>query len=140
MTTTQNKAVYALLNKTGLITQKENIIAGISNGRTSSSKDLSYDEVVALIRYLKSQDPDEKKAETMRRKIIRMAHEMHWQVTGLEAQRQIGAKPKADMKRIDGWCKQYGYLHKGLDNYTMKELPKLVSQFEIIHKQFLSKI
>ena len=127
----QNKAVYALLNKTGLLPQKENIVAGISDGRTTSTRELTPQEAIDLIKYLKNQDQSEIAADVMRKKIISLAHEMGWHVAGTR---------KADMRRIDEWCKKFGYGKKSLDNYHYNELPKLVSQFESVYKSFLNGI
>lgn len=131
MNSAQNKAVYALFNKTGLIAQKENIVLGISNGRTPHTRELSHEESSELIKYLKSQDTDEPKAEKMRRKIIAMAHELHWHIPGTQ---------KVDMKRLDNWCKKNGFKHVALNSYTLKDLPTLVSQFEEVQKYYLHKI
>ena len=71
MNSEHNKRVHALLSQTGLMPQKGNIILGISNGRTESSRELDHHESLALIAYLKQQ-PKKKAdpAEKMRRKII----------------------------------------------------------------------
>jgi len=111
-----------LISKLGISPeQKREIIFGFTSGRSGSSKDLTHDEAVLLIGHLKSLDPDEKKAEIMRRKVISMAHEIGWHQPGTN---------KIDMPRLDGWCKKFGYLKKGLNAYTLSELPKLVTQFE----------
>ena len=131
MTTNQNKAIYALFTQTGLIAQKENLVLGISSGRTASTKELTDVEATDLIKYLKSQDENEPKAEKMRRKIIAMAHELHWH------------KPRThdvDMKRLDDWCKKNGFKHVALNSYTLKDLPTLVTQFEAVQKYYLEKI
>jgi len=47
---------------------------------------------------------------------------------------------RVDMKRVDGWCVSFSYLKKKLDNYTYEELPKLVSQFELVYTDYLNKI
>ena len=99
---------------------KQMMVSGFSNGRCTSSKDLYMDEAALMISHLKSMDPDEATAEKMRRKIISMAHEMHWETS----------PGRADMKAIDTWCRKFGYLKKSLDNYHYRELPKLVTQFE----------
>lgn len=127
----QTKAVYALINKLNFQSQKDNIVLGISNGRTSSTKLLTSDETNDLIKYLKSQDPEEKKAEVMRKKIIAIAHEMHWHIAGSR---------KADMQRIDAFCVHRGHKHKKLNQYLYSELPTLVSQFEAVYKDYLKKI
>lgn len=41
----------------------------------------------------------------------------------------------ADMPRIHKYVQEVGYLHKNLNAYTSAELPKLVTQIEIIHNK-----
>lgn len=109
--------------------EKESILLGFSGGRTVSTRELTSDEAIALIRHLKNLDPEEKRAEKMRRKIISQAHEMGWHIKGTH---------KVDMKHLDEWCVKFGYLHKKLNQYQYKELPKLVTQFEMAYKHYLS--
>ena len=66
----------------------------------------------------------------MRRKIIAQAFEIGW---------TIAATKKIDMKRIDNFCKVYGFKKKSLNNYTYSELPTLVAQFEKVYKDYLNK-
>lgn len=118
----QLKTINTLFSKLAIgEDQKRDMIGGFAGGRTRSSRQLTKEEATQLVRHLKSLDPDEVKAERMRRKIISMAHEMHWQ------------KPRSndiDMTRVDGWCRNYGFGKKPLNAYTIQELPKLVAQFE----------
>ena len=128
----QLKCLNTIVGKLGMSKEtKQMMVSAFSGGRATSSKDLYLDEATAIIKHLKSLDNDEPKAEKMRKKMISMAHEIGWET-----------KPRrADMKRLDDWCKKFGYLHKSLDNYTYKELPKLVSQFESgPYKYYFSKI
>lgn len=123
ITSSQLITVNTLVSKLHLSKeQKGIIIAGFTGGRSSSSKDLTSAEGIEVIRHLKSMDPDEKKADKMRRKLISMAHELHWHKPGTAI---------IDMRKVDGWCKKFGYLKKGLNSYTLAELPKLVTQFEL---------
>lgn len=110
---------------------KTEIVLGSSNGRTESTKELTLEEAKSLISYLKSIDPDEASADKMRKKIISMAHEMNWRVPG---------SAKADMKRIDGWCKEYSKLKKSLDNHTLQELPALVTQFKFVYNSYIRSL
>ncbi len=41
----------------------------------------------------------------------------------------------ADMPRIHKYVEEVGYLHKNMNAYTSAELPKLVTQIEIIHNK-----
>lgn len=135
----QNKMLHGLLNKTGLMADKANIINGITKGRTESSKELSFDEARLMITWLKTQAsprPSPKgegdAANRMRRKIISMAHEMGWH-------NLVNGKWQIDMRSLNNWCLQHSYLKKELNKYATTELPKLVSQFEQVYKSFLKK-
>jgi hypothetical protein len=127
----QIKCINSLLTKLGLRERKTELVLGSSGERTKSTKELTLDEAKALISYLKSQDAEEVKAEKMRKKIISLAHEMHWHLPN---------STKADMQRIDAWCKKYSPKHKSLNNHTYKELPALISQFERVYSSFLKSI
>lgn len=134
MTTNQNKTVHALFYSTGLLPHKKNIIGGISFGRTESSKDLSIEEGNMLIAYLQNEANNSKYGEAankMRRKIISMAHQLHWYLPNSQ---------KIDMERINNWCLQYGHGHKKLNDYTGKELPTLVTQFKAVFASVLTNI
>lgn len=122
----QMKAVYALVKKLKL--DKVDLVSGTSNGRTEHLSDLSKAEANSLIMYLKSQDPDEKKAEKQRRKVIAIAHEMGWHYPGTH---------KVDMPRLDRWCKTYGKYKKKLNHHNLKELPQLITQFEQVRIDYL---
>ena len=129
-----NKQLHTLLSASGLMNEKANLVLGFSDGKSESSKGLTDSEAREMISYLQKQKNDEKNAPTenkMRRKMISMAHEMHWRLTGAQ---------KVDMLRLNGWCIHYGYLHKKLNDYTYIELPKLVTQFTRVCKDYLNKI
>ena len=64
--------------------------------------------------------------DRMRKKIISLMRRM-----GYEKQ------DRADMPRIYGWIEAKGYLKKPLNNYTAKELPRLVSQVDRVFQSFL---
>jgi hypothetical protein len=131
ITPQQIQCIAVLIGKLQLKERKTDLVLGFSNDRTESTKELSLDEAKALISYLKSLDADEKKADVMRKKIISLAHEMNWHLPGTN---------KADMPRIDGWCKKFSPLHKSLNNHTLKELPALVTQFEKVYSSYLHSI
>jgi hypothetical protein len=137
LTTSQIKCCKALINKLHLQAQKDNLVLGFSNQRTSHVTELTSSECNAFIAWLKSQDTDEQKAEKMRRKIIAIARSMGWQKN--EVQPNGSIVQKADMQRIDEFCKSKGYLHKKLNQYLYNQLPTLVSQFEAVQKSYLNK-
>jgi hypothetical protein len=60
-----------------------------------------------------------------------MAHEMHWRISGTD---------KADMKKIDEWCKKSGQYHKQLNSHTLQELPFLITQFQEMYLKDLKRL
>lgn len=122
----QLKAIYTLLKMAGLADFKEDIITGYSNGRTSSVRDLNTTEAADVIEHLQNlvsggENKIASIAESkMKNKILAMAHEMGWEKPG----------GKIDMQRVNNWCTKWSSKKKKLDEYSLKELPKLVSQFE----------
>lgn len=119
-----------LLTEAGLQGRRHAYSYDYSNGRTESSKELTWLEIDRIIRDLEHDFKQFDQANTMRRKIISMAHEMDWEFPG----------HKADMARISAWCEKFGYLHKPLNKYSYKELPRLVTQFESVYNTFLEAI
>lgn len=136
----QIKAISTLLGKHNLVDQKDSIIGSFTNGRSTSRKDMTKAEAAALIGHLKSLDPTDRRSDKMRNKILSMAHEMGWNLSAGFSMHEKGLpKSKIDMEHLNNWCVKSGYLHKKLDDYTYKELPRLVSQFEEVYKSYLRK-
>lgn len=127
----QLSAIYTLLNKAGLKEEKESIVNSFTAGRTTSVRKMKYAEAAALIGHLKSLDPIDKASDKMRNKILSMAHEMGWRISGTE---------NIDMSHVNNWMRSFSYLKKDLDAYKYSELPKLVTQFEEVYKSFIKKI
>jgi len=123
--------INTLVNKLHIPKEtKAVMVMGFTGARTNSTKYLTISEATEMIKHLKSLDPDEASAEKMRRAIIAMAHELKWQLPN----------GKADMERINNWCKKYGGKNKELNAYNIKELPNLVTAFKQVYKKFLEKI
>jgi hypothetical protein len=131
MTQSQLVLVHTLLSTNGIKDKddKADIIRSFTAGRTSSSREMTHVEATALINHLKSLDPSERSADRMRKKIISMAHQMGWKTDG-----------KLDIGRVNNWCIKFSYLKKKLDAYEYTELPRLVSQFENVYKDYLRKV
>jgi len=125
----QIKIIYTLLGTYHLRDEKENIVKAFTGGRTTSVRDLKFNEASALIAHLRSMEVTDRRSDKMRNKILSFAHEMNWTIKG-----------KVDMERINNWCMKFGYLHKKLDDYRYEELPTLVSQFEEVYKGYLKGV
>ena len=159
MTTELNKQLHALLTQTGLMSAKQYLVESFTSGRETSSTGLKNHEAIELIKHLKCElqkqkqppvnnDPTHignvmptfkantpaQQANTMRKKIIALAHQMGWSAQHPESGNKI-----ADMPRINAWCVKYGYLHKELNAYSLEELPKLVTQYQNLYNTFLKE-
>lgn len=134
-TAQQIKIIQTLFTATGNRSNRHDIVAGFTGGRSASTKDLTADETKALIEHLQKltvTTPDQLAINKMRGKILYFAHEMR--MTKLNK----GGKVVANMQKVDAWMLKYSYLHKKLDAYKKDELPKLVSQFETVYKHYLN--
>jgi hypothetical protein len=135
-----NNMLHALLAKKALTQQKTNLVESFSNGRTTSSRELTDGEARELCNWLQGQPTPSKvpavvaghqpdALQRQRRKIIAIAHNMGWKTK----------EGKADMPRINAWClQQFGKCP--LNGYTAQQLPTLVSVFEKVYNQFLKAI
>jgi len=130
----QLKCIKVMVRKLNVV-DADAMVLGFTGMRTKHVSEMRVPEGVALIKHLKALDPDEAKADVMRKKIIAMAYER----AGL-GRTASKAEKYAVVNWLDGWCKQFGYKHKGLNAYTLVELPKLVTQFEFVLNDLLIKI
>ncbi|TZF81802.1 hypothetical protein FW774_17245 [Pedobacter sp. BS3] len=132
----QNAMIGYLLNRLKVDSEtKEELIYTYSDGRTTHISQLTGTEAAAVIQMLvNGAKLPETAASRMRRKILSLAHELGWKTT----EKNAAGKYKVDIKRVNNWCKQYGYLHKPLDEYTADELPRLVTQFENMYRKHLN--
>lgn len=136
----QNHHLHRLLAEANLTAEKAALATEFSQGRTARSSELTMAECQALIRHLENglglaapaPTPEQQAAtDRMRRKIISLAHDMRWHEPGTQ---------RADMARVNGWCQARGFGKKQLNQYTLDELRKLVSQFKIVHKKYMDEL
>jgi hypothetical protein len=125
----QNNRLHALITKLGIDEEtKQELVYKYTNGRLTSSKTMLMHECQALINELQvmanriPKNQDEIKADGQRKKMFSIAREMGWVTNG-----------KVD-PRLFQWIEKYGYLKKPLNDYTLAELPKLITQFEYVLK------
>ncbi len=125
----QNNRLHALITKLGIDEEtKQELVYKYTNGRLTSSKTMLMHECQALINELQilanriQKNQDEIKTDSQRKKMFSIAREMGWISNG-----------KVD-QRLFQWIEKYGYLKKPLNDYTLSELPKLITQFEYVLK------
>ena len=122
------------MDKETLKEYKLSLVQQYTNFRETSSKELFQAEAELLINDLKKFVPgsiEADSADRMRKYILHMAHQMNWELEGTE---------RVDVERVDRWCVNNGYLKKHLMEYSYSELPKLVSQFGIVYKDYLNRV
>ena len=128
----QNTRLHKLIGLLAISKEnKEQLVFGFSGERTSTSKELTFEECNRLNNHLQSlvQQSDDR-ADVMRKKVLSICHEMKWKLES----------GKIDWEHLNDWLDKYGYLHKSLNEYTEKELPKLVTQFENLLRDYLKKL
>lgn len=132
MTPSQIGMVRTLLVKAGVMDYKADLALSYSNGRTESLKAMTHDETVELVKYLNDMlGLTENPAARMRRKILSIAHELHWELPGTN---------RIDMERVDKWCIAHTGAKKPLDGLSISELNKAVTGITIYYRQFLKGI
>jgi hypothetical protein len=129
MTTGQNRRLYQLLNQTGQIKYKAELVSSYSAKKSTSSRDLTPNEARELIAHLERQanklelQQQPKPSEKMRRKIFSLCWDMGFC--------QEANTKEENSKIVKGLVERLGVLKpKALNQYTEQELPKLVTQFE----------
>ncbi|TFF35226.1 hypothetical protein [Mucilaginibacter psychrotolerans] len=136
MNTAQITKVRTLLSKAGFDEKEKKVfVKQLTGGRTDSLKAMNYQETQEIIQQLEGMvgqaaTPLKKPGDDMRNKILSRAHEMHWELLS----------GKVDMERVNNWCIRYSGKNKPLNQFTVDELPTLVTQFERAYQSFLNGI
>lgn len=114
---------------------KRAMIAGATNGRTTSSREMTSQEIEGLCNGLAStalsQQGDIKDSrDVMRKKIISRGYKLGWTLPN----------GKIDMEAVNTWCIDYGHMHVPLNDYKYDELVKLVGQMDATYKSYLKAV
>lgn len=127
----QIRAINATLAKRGLMEDKASIIKQLTNGRTTHSTELYFDEAKAALKSLLSNTWKHQPRNRMVSKLFAMAHEMGWVEKENRIDKDGRIRSHNNYRRVYGWIKKYGYLNpKDLKEYQYEEIPKLLTQFE----------
>lgn len=137
-TATDNARFHMLVTKNKLEkADKAELVQRVTNGRATSSKDLTHSECMAAIKILDPATPAQKRTRydphdpcnMMRRKVLSYMHELDYET----------AEGKIDMPRVDAWCEKFGKFKKKLNAHNHDELVALVSQVETMYRNEISK-
>ena len=133
----QTGMIKTLLNQLGA--DSADMAFDYSNGRTEHISQLYSDEASQLIKWLlNSKGQPLTPKEKMQRKILSIAHQLHWELPFARKGENGRSKSNpVDMEKVDNFCIRRGHLKKPFDQYTEEELPKLVYQFEQALRDFL---
>jgi hypothetical protein len=124
ITPKQLSKLHALLNQAGLTDHKRELISGITNHRTESSRDLTYPEVIRLITCLEEYSG----VDALRRKVFALAYK-----TGLIYGDSADDK-KMNIAKLNRFLLERGTVKKEISKMTKPELTKTVSQFAAMLK------
>lgn len=139
-TAKQLQSIHAALHIKGLLRHKREMVSSFTNGRSESSRDMSFEEAADMLASLNDHVPDNERKNKMVRHIIAMAHEMGWISESVVVSRESGVlQKKKDYSRLHGWVEKYGYLKKPLGKYSYAELPTLVTAFKNVYQSWLAK-
>jgi hypothetical protein len=125
ITPEQLKCLNTLISKQGISKDDKMImVSGFSEGRVTSSKDLFFNEALAMIKHLKEFDLNDK----MRKKTFSLAYEagIIWGDSWEEK--------KMNAIALDKFILEKGTVKKKLNAMNKAELIKVVSQFQQIVK------
>lgn len=120
------------MRRAGLDTEAiKEVKLSATNGRTDSSREMTHQEASALIKALKlneqpKQDFKPKPGQAQRRKIISICHDMRW---------FENATGKVNIHALNAWLLEKGVVKKELNNLSVAELNKTVTQFESIQRK-----
>jgi hypothetical protein len=124
ITNAQISKFHVLLSQLKLQESKADFVSQFSNGRATSTKDLSMQEAGTMLKFLSQFDPCDK----MRRKVFALAYE-----SGIIYGHTPEDKKMNDVK-LNNFLKERGAVKKGLNKMNKGELVKTVNQFEQIIK------
>lgn len=130
-------ALNTALHRKNLMHRKAEIVEAITQGRATSSKDLTFEEAHALLLDLNKADKEKvDHGKKMRGNIIAMAHEIGF-IKEQTVVSEKGMVKKNDYSHLDNWMLKFSYLKKKLFDYKYEELPTLVTQFKNVYSSTL---
>jgi hypothetical protein len=124
ITPAQLKKIHVLLNQMGRMEYKSDMVHSLTDGRATSTKDLTTNEAKAFIGYLAQFDGNDK----MRKKVIALAYETEI-IYGQTAEDKL-----MNYAKLDQFLITRGAVKKKLNLLTRDELVKVCSQMEAMLK------
>lgn len=120
----QIQKLHVLLNKLGIIDEKQQIVYNTTEGRTTSSKELSFDEARQLIMSLSEYDPKER----IKSLVFSLAYKAGIIYGSTDTDKKINTA------KLNLFIREKGTIKKNLNEMDYSELIKTHRQFEAIVK------
>lgn len=129
----QIRLVYTLLDEQGLTEEKETMVHSISDGRTTSVRELNGMEAKLLIDRLKNTEGDTEKRKVEFRAIYGLA----WKIGIIYG--DTDDDYRMNIAKLNMFCRERGTVKKNLTEQNLAEMRKTHRQFEAIYKKHSSK-
>lgn len=134
ITTAQIKKIHVLLNQKGLMNEKRVIIHSFSDGRTTSTKELTCYEAKQLIGYLNESD---KERDEKARKEVRTIYALAWRMGMIYG--DTDDDYQMNIAKLNVFCRERGTVKKNITAMSLEELRKTHRQFEAMHSSYEKK-
>ena len=128
----QLKKIQTMFGKLGFEPEdKRGIISSLTNGRATSTRDITFDEAKYLINYLVGQaEPDKVAYQEQCRKVVGQIYRLSYEI-GMS----YGDTPEDKLMncaKINKFCRERGTVKKNINEMNLQELKKTHKQFEAI--------
>lgn len=130
VTTAQIKKIHVLLGQKGLMEEKAAMIHSMSNGRTTSTKELSFEEAKHLITFLLDND---KEAENKKLLIYRAIWCIAWEMGIIYG--DTDDDYQMNRAKLNMFCRHRGTVKKNLSDMDIPELRRTQRQFEAMRNK-----
>ncbi len=132
-TNSQNKRLYALLNRLNLTEMKANLALQYSDNRTSETSQLTISECKNLIAYLESQTGTTQKKEEVGKNMIKIKRGKCLHLAIAAGMKKENTK-EVDYTKFNAFMLNTSVCKKKLTDYDLHELDSLITQLEQIVK------
>ncbi len=136
----QLRALHAMLNKAGINEEaRHNLIHSFTDGRTSSSKELTFDEARILLSRLSEQqnsrirELQRKEAIVLCRAIYALSFEIKFLNKGFASETE--EDKQMNLAKINMFCRTRSKVRKNLSQMDLEELQDIKRQLEAIARK-----
>ena len=136
ITAQQVKALHAVFRQMGLdADERHEFIANFTDGRTSSTKELTMDEARKLLDELGKEQREIYQREA--KQVCKQIYALSFQISFLNKGFDNGTPEEFEMNKakINVFCRNNTRFHKNLTEMTLKELKEVKKQMEAIARK-----